>query len=151
MNGIYYRDNYNWIDNNIAVGNNRSDYRDFDIIVNLDCPNNGVEHGSIDLECQNDKHIYRIGCYDSENENMEELIREVLPELLKIYTINPKIKILFHCRAGVSRSATLAISFLCASKNYMLSDAYNLVKSKRPIINPNNGFFRCLVKLFNYS
>jgi hypothetical protein len=50
--------NYNWIDHNIAVGNNKSDYRLFDIIINLDCPNNGVEHRSIYLECQHNKHIY---------------------------------------------------------------------------------------------
>jgi protein-tyrosine phosphatase len=81
---------------------------------------------------------------------MEELIRVLIPELLKIYNINLDIKILFHCRAGVSRSATLAIAFLCVSKNYRLSDSYYLVKSKRSIINPNKGFKNCLIKLFDY-
>lgn len=148
--------NYNWIDENIAVGNNKSDYSVFDIIINLDFPNNGVEHRSIDLECQHNKHIYRIGCYDAEDENMEELIRVIIPEVLKIYNmsrfypsgVQRNIKILFHCRAGVSRSATLAIAFLCMSKKYKLNDAYQLVKSKRTIINPNKGFQKCLIKLF---
>lgn len=145
-----YTEDYNWIDENIAVGNNRSDYSLFDIVINLDCPTNRVEHRSIVLECQHNKHIYRIGCYDSEEENMEELIRTLMPELLKIYNTNVNIKILFHCRAGVSRSATLAIAFLCVAKNYRLSDAYDLTRSKRAIINPNKGFKNCLVKLFNY-
>ena len=142
--------NYNWIDENVAIGDCDSDYSDFDIIVNLDCPNNGVSHHSIDMECVKDKgkHIYRIGCYDSEKEDMESLIKTVIPELVSYYVMNNNIKILFHCYAGISRSSTLAISFLCIAKNYPLWFAYKLAKSNRPIINPNRGFMNCLIRNF---
>ncbi len=139
---------YNWIDENVAVGDNRSNYTPFDIIVNLDYDNNGVQHHSIEVTCTGEKHIYRIGCYDSETENMTELIKAVMPELVQYYYMNPKIKILFHCRAGVSRSATMAIAFLCAAKNYYLRDAYNLVLSRRPVIKPNRGFMKSLINMF---
>jgi protein-tyrosine phosphatase len=141
-------ENYNWIDENIAVGNNKSDYQPFNIIINLDYNNNGVEYHSIDMNCINGKHIYKIGCYDSETENMIDLIKVIIPDLVKFYIINPSIKILFHCAAGISRSSTMAISFLCMAKNYPLWRAYNLVSEKRPVIRPNRGFMNCLIQLF---
>lgn len=142
--------NYNWIDENIAIGDYKSDYSEFDIIVNLDCPNNGVDHHSIDMQCLEKigKHIYRIGCYDSERENMESLIKTLLPELVSYYIRNNNIRILFHCYAGISRSSTLAIAFLCIAKKYPLFTAYGLAKSKRSIINPNRGFMNCLIRNF---
>lgn len=140
--------NYNWIDDNVAIGDYDSDYNDFDIIVNLDCPNNGVSHHSIEMECSKEKHIYRIGCYDSEKEDMEGLIKTIIPELASYYFKDNNIKILFHCYAGISRSSTLAISFLCIAKNYPLWVAYKLVKSNRTIVNPNRGFMNCLIRNF---
>lgn len=141
--------NYDWIDSNIAIGNYLSDYNNFNIIVNLDFPNNGVEHHSIDLECSNGKHIYRLGCYDSEEEDMDFFLREMIPELYKYYIMNPNIKILFHCYAGISRSSTLAIAFLCKIRNYSLKDAYENILFRRSIIKPNNGFINCLKNMFN--
>lgn len=140
--------NYNWIDDNIAIGDFQSNYSDFNVIVNLDCPNNGVEHHSIDMQCYNGKHLYRIGCYDSEVEDMDSLIKTLIPEIANYYIKNNNIKILFHCYAGISRSSTMAIAFLCMAKNYNLWRAYGLAKSKRSIINPNKGFMNCLIKNF---
>jgi protein-tyrosine phosphatase len=140
--------NYDWIDYNVAVGDNKSNYSDFDIIVNLDFPNNGVEYHSIDLECINGKHIYRLGCYDSEEEDMEYFLREMMPELYKYYIRNPNIKILFHCYAGISRSSTMAIAFLSIIRKYSLEQSYINVLSRRSIIRPNNGFIKCLIKHF---
>jgi dual specificity MAP kinase phosphatase len=71
--------------------------------------------------------------------------------LVSFYKINKNIKILFHCHAGISRSSTLAIAFLCMAKNYSLNDAYNLALSKRSIIKPNKGFMIQLKEyLLNY-
>jgi hypothetical protein len=42
MNDSNYN-NYDWIDYNFAIGDHKSDYNGFDIIVNLDFPNNRVE------------------------------------------------------------------------------------------------------------
>ena len=122
--------NYNWIDDNIAVGDRRSDYRNFNIIVNLDFDNNGVDHHSIDMKCFNGQHIYKIGCLDSEKEDIQSIIKIIIPEIIKYYNKNRELKILFHCAAGISRSSTMAIAFLCMTKKYTLWQALKLCKQK---------------------
>ncbi|XP_034996135.1 dual specificity protein phosphatase 14 [Zootoca vivipara] len=52
---------------------------------------------------------------------------------------------LVHCAAGVSRSATLCIAYLMKYQNVTLLEAYNWVKSRRPVIHPNVGFWRQLI------
>ncbi|XP_042298322.1 dual specificity protein phosphatase 14 [Sceloporus undulatus] len=53
---------------------------------------------------------------------------------------------LVHCAAGVSRSATLCIAYLMKYQNVSLYEAYNWVKSRRPVIHPNVGFWRQLIE-----
>jgi atypical dual specificity phosphatase len=49
-------------------------------------------------------------------------------------------KILIHCIYGVSRSVTIIISYLMKKYEITRQDALNLIKSKKPSINPNKGF-----------
>ncbi len=42
--------------------------------------------------------------------------------------------------AGISRSATIVVSFLMKSKKYSYKYALNKVKRYRNIVNPNKGF-----------
>eukprot|EP01059_Diplonema_ambulator_P028351 TRINITY_DN47127_c0_g1_i1.p1 TRINITY_DN47127_c0_g1~~TRINITY_DN47127_c0_g1_i1.p1 ORF type:complete len:240 (+),score=37.37 TRINITY_DN47127_c0_g1_i1:444-1163(+) len=49
-------------------------------------------------------------------------------------------KVLVHCRRGISRSATLVIAYLMQYLHKELDDAFNFVRNKRSIINPNLGF-----------
>ena len=58
-----------------------------------------------------------------------------------------KGNVFVHCYAGISRSASIIIAYLILKKNYTYSDAYNLLKSKRPIIHPNSGFNKILQNL----
>jgi protein-tyrosine phosphatase len=53
--------------------------------------------------------------------------------------------ILVHCHAGVSRSATIVLSYLMKYKSMAFEDARNFVKSKRRCICPNPGFTRQLI------
>lgn len=48
--------------------------------------------------------------------------------------------ILIHCNAGVSRSAAITIAYLMHSKSMSYDSAWQLLKEKRPAINPNIGF-----------
>lgn len=57
---------------------------------------------------------------------------------------------LVHCFAGVSRSSTIVIAYLMKHGHMRLGDAYNLVKSKRNQVHPNNGFWKQLILLDKY-
>lgn len=55
-------------------------------------------------------------------------------------------RVLIYCVAGVSRSATLCIVYLMKYRHLTLLEAYNYVKSRRPRIKPNCGFFKQLIQ-----
>ncbi|OXB65881.1 hypothetical protein ASZ78_008575 [Callipepla squamata] len=52
---------------------------------------------------------------------------------------------LLHCAAGVSRSATVCIAYLMKHHVMSLLSAHAWVRSCRPIIRPNNGFWQQLI------
>uniref|UniRef100_A0A8B9JVN7 Zgc:153044 n=1 Tax=Astyanax mexicanus TaxID=7994 RepID=A0A8B9JVN7_ASTMX len=54
-------------------------------------------------------------------------------------------RVLVHCCAGVSRSATLCLAFLVKHCGMSLIEAHGLVKSRRPIVRPNSGFWKQLI------
>jgi len=54
-------------------------------------------------------------------------------------------KALVHCAAGISRSATLVIVYLVKHEAMTLRDAYELVRARRPVICPNNGFWHQMI------
>lgn len=51
-----------------------------------------------------------------------------------------RCNILVHCKAGISRSPTIAIAYLMKWKRLHLQEAYNFVKRCRPQISPNLNF-----------
>ena len=55
-------------------------------------------------------------------------------------------RVLVHCFAGVSRSASTVIAYFMATRKMTFAEAFNYVKKKRPIIFPNFGFQKQLVE-----
>lgn len=49
-----------------------------------------------------------------------------------------------HCAAGISRSVSLALAYLVKHEDMKLAEAFNLIKAKRFIANPNPGFMKQL-------
>jgi protein-tyrosine phosphatase len=45
-----------------------------------------------------------------------------------------------HCLAGVSRSVSLCIAYLIKHRGYSYQAAYEMIKARRRIIHPNDGF-----------
>ena len=54
--------------------------------------------------------------------------------------------IIVHCLMGVSRSATAVIAYLIRFKGLTADKAYDLVREKRTIASPNDGFLNQLKK-----
>uniref|UniRef100_A0A158Q7C2 Protein-tyrosine-phosphatase n=1 Tax=Elaeophora elaphi TaxID=1147741 RepID=A0A158Q7C2_9BILA len=54
--------------------------------------------------------------------------------------------VLVHCVAGVSRSATICLAFLTKYRCETLREAYFLMHSKRPLVRPNIGFWKQLIR-----
>ena len=132
------------ITNNIAIGNHKSLYDSFDIIVNLNYPENNVNHMEIIEKQIDNKQIYLVGIKDHPNEKMFEILIKLIPKLLLEYDKNKNNKILFHCNQGISRSVSIAILFISLTQNITLDTSYQLIKSIRPIALPNLGFIKDL-------
>lgn len=60
-------------------------------------------------------------------------------------------KVLVHCMAGISRSATIVLAYLMLRKQMSLKDALGLLMSQRPWVKPNAGFIRQLQRLDQMS
>ena len=76
----------------------------------------------------------RFDVYDFDNQNIIQYFGECLN------FIKGEEKILVHCMAGASRSATIVIAYLMWIQKMKYDDALNFVKSKRLIVYPNDGF-----------
>lgn len=53
---------------------------------------------------------------------------------------------LVHCNAGVSRSAALCMAYLMKHRGVTLLEAHRWVKTCRPLVRPNAGFWKQLIR-----
>ncbi|KAF7650620.1 hypothetical protein LDENG_00123040 [Lucifuga dentata] len=53
---------------------------------------------------------------------------------------------LVHCNAGVSRSAALCLAYLMKHRGLTLLEAYRCLRSCRPMVRPNSGFWKQLIR-----
>uniref|UniRef100_A0A8C5WHQ5 Dual specificity phosphatase 16 n=2 Tax=Leptobrachium leishanense TaxID=445787 RepID=A0A8C5WHQ5_9ANUR len=85
-----------------------------------------------------DSHFLRVPVNDS-------FCEKILPWLDKSVDFIERAKasngrVLVHCLAGISRSATIAIAYIMKRMDMSLDEAYRFVKEKRPTISPNFNF-----------
>lgn len=118
---------------------------DYVYIGSQDCTANNV------LEAYDIKHVLSLGinvacgvdnkfvnCLDLPETNIKEILIDSLPFIHKC--VESKENVLVHCNAGVSRTSMVAIGYLMHYERMQYQDAYDLIKSKRPAIQPNDGF-----------
>ncbi|XP_029999541.1 dual specificity protein phosphatase 18-like [Sphaeramia orbicularis] len=53
---------------------------------------------------------------------------------------------LVHCNAGVSRSAALCMAYLVKHRGVSLLEAHRWLKTCRPMVRPNSGFWKQLIQ-----
>jgi len=93
-----------------------------------------------------DIEYYRVDVEDISREPIELFF----PEATKFIHswVSREQPVLVHCRAGVSRSASVVMAYLMTYQGYSLHDAFFLVRSRRGIVTPNIGFME---KLCDYE
>ncbi|XP_037815179.1 dual specificity protein phosphatase 19 [Lucilia sericata] len=89
------------------------------------------------------KKLY-VPCLDLPETNLKEqgILSKAFDFIEAVRLINGRI--LVHCNAGVSRSATIVIAYLMQFHNMDFDMAYKQVKSQRECIQPNAGFLKQL-------
>lgn len=104
-------------------------YQNFQVSKNIQ--KNGIKnHKWIDLEDEEEEDIFPYF------EEAHSYIKENLQEQ----------NVLVHCQMGISRSSSLVIAYLMKEFGLSFSNAFNLVRSKRQVIDPNEGFVEHLKK-----
>ena len=86
----------------------------------------------------------KIKILDSSSVNIYEHFKTTHEFINK--SLQEKQNILVHCYAGISRSATIVISYLMNLQKIPVGVAYKFVKEKRSIVEPNIGFCYYLEK-----
>lgn len=135
---------------NVYIGSRSSLYKYhlFDIVVDMAFP--GIQDvGKIENLNKKGVNVYQCNILDKNDikheEKMLNILKRIIPELILLYKKDNSVKILFHCNAGVSRSVSIALAFLCSlSKDKDIGHIINLIKSKRTVANPNPSFVRAV-------
>ena len=144
------------ITDTVSVGSCGAMYDDFDLIFNLNFPENGAEQYKIKYiygsrpnggwKPEPKKLYYNIGMYDESNKESLDVFREAIGVLKKVLEdqkeSGKELKILFHCFAGYSRSVALASAYLALKQGIRVDEALELVRSKRKYIGPNQEFLK---------
>jgi len=76
---------------------------------------------------------------DTATENLLQYLEETLSYIHEKISKNERM--LVHCYAGRSRSASIVISYLIKYHAMKVEEALQFVKNKRPAADPNRGFF----------
>ncbi|XP_051546532.1 dual specificity protein phosphatase 16 [Myxocyprinus asiaticus] len=85
-----------------------------------------------------DSHFLRVPVNDSFCEKILPWLDKSVEFIEKAKACNARV--LVHCLAGISRSATIAIAYIMKRMDMTLDEAYRFVKEKRPTISPNFNF-----------
>lgn len=85
-----------------------------------------------------ESHFLRVPVNDSFGEKILPWLDRSLDFIEKAKACNSRV--LVHCLAGISRSATIAIAYIMKRRDLSLDEAYRFVKEKRPTISPNFNF-----------
>ncbi|KAG2143057.1 hypothetical protein DEU56DRAFT_793264 [Suillus clintonianus] len=91
---------------------------------------------------------YQINVDDSAN---EDVLVHFLPSISFIQNeLDKRRGVLVHCGAGISRSATIVAAYLMYSLKLDPASAIDMIRTVRPIVEPNEGFMEQL-RVFHHA
>jgi len=96
--------------------------------------------------CHEDKGVkyLKISILDEPDKNIHEFFRMAYDFINEAMSEDSNNKVLIHCALGKSRSATITIMYLMKKFSWSYEKAFDFVKRKREIIDPNDGFVQRL-------
>ncbi|KUF64501.1 phosphatase Slingshot 1 protein [Phytophthora nicotianae] len=86
----------------------------------------------------------KLSLHDTQDEELIPHFQTVTKFIKRVERLRGRV--LIHCISGVSRSPALLIAYLMIDKKIPLLEAYNMVKRKRHIVQPNQAFRLQLAK-----
>ncbi|KAK1929682.1 Protein phosphatase Slingshot 1 [Phytophthora citrophthora] len=86
----------------------------------------------------------KLNLHDSQDEELIPHFQTVTKFIKRVERLRGRV--LLHCISGASRSPALLIAYLMIDKKMPLLEAYNMVKRKRHIVQPNQAFRLQLAK-----
>lgn len=104
----------------------------------------GVEAPPIDQTSSQLVNIHFVPCLDLPDTKLEQFTDKANNIINEVRHRIPSGRVLIHCNAGVSRSATICIAYLIKEENMSFEQAMAHVKSNRECIRPNDGFMKQL-------
>lgn len=102
--------------------------------VSSDCPNHFEGH--FQYKC--------IPVEDNHKTDISSWFMEAIEYIDSVKTCHGRV--LVHCQAGISRSATICLAYLIMKKRVKLEEAFEFVKQRRSIISPNFSFMGQLLQ-----
>ncbi len=82
----------------------------------------------------------------SSSPTLERILRDCVNWIVNALR-DKSSKVLVFCTAGRSRSASIILAYLMITRKLVLLEALEIVRSKRPWIQPNSGYINVLMKL----
>ncbi|KAJ3604953.1 hypothetical protein NHX12_027004 [Muraenolepis orangiensis] len=102
--------------------------------VSSDCPNH----------FEGDYQYKSIPVEDNHKEDISSWFLEAIEFIDSVRDSSGRV--LVHCQAGISRSATICLAYLMKRKRVRLDEAFEFVRRRRSIISPNFSFMGQLLQ-----
>ena len=135
---------------NLFIGNmwstdpNVLNQHGIEVVLNVSQPETDANKGRYKL------HSHLVLQVDDTPSASQQMISEIIPKAMRyldqfLHPSSPRQRrVNVHCVAGVSRSATVVCAWLMKTYGMSRDKALTFLKSRRSVVNPNEGFMKVL-------